>query len=161
MNNLEDFPVLSGIAWDFEKDPHLFPLHLFQHFQKKYCRASDTLGIRMDFFNFDCALCKCTINPLVPKTYSMWLQIRRVWETAMSFGITIGKDEDFNPFLRQDSEQLMVGLYAHVFDGNSEIEIKPFSLIRNNSSSAVLLAQNTLMNEILEEFSKTSLKFTA
>lgn len=147
------------IAWDAEKyPPHLFPLYLFLLFKKKYCKASDVRCVHVDSFDFDDAICKCVTYPISPE-YSVWIHIRKVWETALTFQFLIGT-YDFVPIIMKGEQLAEIDLFIHTFeDAETTTEIcKTCSISFHENNYAVLFPAKSIAVEIEEEFTKAKIE---
>jgi hypothetical protein len=148
-SNLQKFYEDKDLSWDFENNPCLFPLYLFENFHKKY---SNELSIEKEsstYYSRQSVYCKYKDSLLLPE-YAAWFIADTKWN-HVSFFLQVGK-VDFVPFTGkfEYAKGLVAYIHVQVFADNITISVN----METCFDFSVLSCCNKIAEDIKIEFKK-------
>ena len=162
----EELQAFSGPdhKWDFESNPHHFPIYLFLLFGKKYCEKTKLSRWQEDFFNLHVVICPCDLFAL-PKPYALVMCISSMWNASTTLIFFIGK-MPFDAVATYTGSSFFgkgavgvsqISISAMMFDGQ-EVQVENSARLLGDSTEGfkILGALNTLAGEINKEREKAN-----
>lgn len=151
-DNLDEFYKNKDIVWDFENNPCLFPLYLFQKFHSTYCVQEKIEEADSTYYSRKSVYCEYK-EPSLPKCYTAWFIVTTRWN-HVTFYLQIGKD-GFVPFYNDNeyAKGLVSYINFQVFNGKVTVHLN----IDTSSGFNILFINNKIAQEITEELKKHGL----
>ena len=147
--NLEKFFENKSLTFDFENNPFLFPLYLFDYFHKKYSKNQVIEKEGRSYYSRQSVYCKYE-EPLLSEGYKAWFIASTKWN-HVSFFLQIGK-EGFIPFTNalEYAEGLISYIQIQVFADKISI----FVNMNTCFDFSVLSCCNKISEDITTEIKK-------